>query len=150
MNRRNRAWALPIAVGALLCSAACGADEREDTPAPKPSPSLPTATPGTVEEVAARVGCRPKIQIEATELRQGVCTTSVGYFGVTTFPTDELKSVWLDAASGRPGWYVVGPRWAVSIAERRAAETLRKTLGGALVDGWKIAEREGPPAPSAS
>ncbi|MFI6902905.1 hypothetical protein ACIBKY_16710 [Nonomuraea sp. NPDC050394] len=84
----------------------------------------------TVEELAAKVDCRPKIQIDATELRQGHCKTGDGEFFLTTFTTQEGKDAWMDTA---PEYnpHLVGHLWT-ALSTRKVLDRIRKRLGGDL------------------
>ena len=141
-----------LALVGIATLAGCGsatASSSIGTAATHPAstgPAVPTAVAGTVEQVAARLGCTPEIRTEAEELREGVCATADGQFTVTTFPREDLKLTWLDAAAGWGGWYVVGPRWAVGVPTKELASTFRQKVGGSLVDGSKIPEPAGPRA----
>lgn len=134
---------------ALLCAttlAGC-ADSGTEPAAAAPSPSVSPPVTGSVEQVAARLDCKPEIRTDADELRQGMCDTAAGQFAVTTFPAEKFKLIWLDAAAGWGGWYVVGPRWAVSATTKDEAVSRQKKLGGSLVDGSVIPKS---PAPASS
>ncbi|WP_218617678.1 hypothetical protein [Cryptosporangium aurantiacum] len=130
----------------LLALGACGSPDAQSSEptAAASSPSPPPVATGTVEQLAARLGCQPQIRTEAAELRQGVCRAATGEFTVTTFPQERFKLTWLDAAAGWGGWYVVGPLWAVSASTKAIADDFRQTLGGSLIDGSKIPKPVGP------
>jgi hypothetical protein len=84
--------------------------------------------PLTLEQLAAKSGCQPKIQTGATDLRQGYCTTQEGKFVLVTFTTDKGQKAWLDQAQDY-GKYLVGNRWAAG-ADPKVLEKLRGKLGG--------------------
>ncbi|GIH28110.1 hypothetical protein Aph01nite_64200 [Acrocarpospora phusangensis] len=86
--------------------------------------------PPTVEQLAAKVGCTPEIQVDAAELRTGACTTSVGQFFVNTFSTQQGKDEWMDQA---PEYnpHLVGNLWTV-LGERQVLDALKGKLGGDL------------------
>jgi hypothetical protein len=86
--------------------------------------------PATVEEIAARTGCRPTIQVEAADIRQGMCKTSKGQYSVTTFTSERGKQEWLDDALSYGGAYLIGTRWIVLGNTRELLESFRTTLGG--------------------
>ncbi|RCG23989.1 hypothetical protein DQ384_33570 [Sphaerisporangium album] len=89
--------------------------------------------PATVEELAAMTGCpKPQIQVDATELRQAMCTTSKGRYSVTTFATDRGQREWLDDSLGYGGAYLEGTRWIVLANTPEMLETFRQTLGGSV------------------
>ncbi|WP_248963389.1 hypothetical protein [Sphaerisporangium perillae] len=92
--------------------------------------------PATVEEIAAKTGCAaPQMQVDAEELRQGVCKTSKGQYSVTTFATEKGKQEWLDDALSYGGAYLVGTRWIVLGNTTEMLEPFRATLGGTVRKG---------------
>lgn len=113
---------------ALALLSACTAGQA----APAGPGSLPAAsgTPLTVEQLAAEAGCAPKIQIDAAELRQGYCRTSIGDFFITTFATQRGKDAWMDQA---PEYnpHLVGNLWT-ALAPRAVLDRLRERIGGDL------------------
>ena len=76
--RKPSRWLSVLGVAALLTPlAACSSGG----PAPKPTaPSVSPPVTGSVEQVAARLGCKPVIRTEAEELREGRCPTAAGEF----------------------------------------------------------------------
>ncbi|GIH73712.1 hypothetical protein [Planobispora longispora] len=92
--------------------------------------AAPENRPITVEQLAAKVGCRPKIQIEAAELRQAHCATPMGEFFLTTFATQRGKDEWMDAA---PEYnpHLVGHLWT-ALSSRDVLERVQRKIGGDL------------------
>ncbi|MEU6729112.1 hypothetical protein ABZ917_35865 [Nonomuraea wenchangensis] len=88
------------------------------------------AAPPSVEQLAAKVGCKPRIQVDAAELRTGYCRTPDGEFFVTTFASQAGKDAWMDAA---PEYnpHLVGNLWTV-LSGRQVLDLLRERLGGDL------------------
>lgn len=84
----------------------------------------------TVEQLAAKAGCTPHIQIDASDLRQGHCETGDGEFFLTTFTTQEGKDAWMDTA---PEYnpHLVGPLWT-ALSSRAVLERVQRRLGGDL------------------
>ncbi|MFI6496395.1 hypothetical protein [Nonomuraea typhae] len=84
----------------------------------------------TVEQLAAKVGCRPKIQVDAAELRQGHCKTRDGEFFITTFSTEAGKDAWMDTA---PEYnpHLVGYLWT-ALSTRKVLDKIRVRLNGDL------------------
>ncbi|MFJ8020534.1 hypothetical protein [Streptomyces sp. NPDC096311] len=95
------------------------------------APAAGVVAPAKVEVIANLTGCKPKIRINAEELRQGVCHTKKVDYLITTFPEDRYKELWLDSASGYGGKYLVGTRWIVS-AQPELLEGFRSKLGGTI------------------
>jgi hypothetical protein len=87
-------------------------------------------TPLTVEQLSAKVGCKPHMQVNAAEIRTGYCKTPDGQFFVTTFSSQSGKDAWMDAA---PEYnpHLVGPLWTV-LSSRKVLELLKERLGGDL------------------
>ncbi|MEV0613163.1 hypothetical protein AB0I81_07535 [Nonomuraea sp. NPDC050404] len=88
------------------------------------------AAPQTVEQLSAKVGCEPRMQVDAAELRTGYCKTPDGEFFVTTFRSQTGKDAWMDAA---PEYnpHLVGPLWTV-LSSRKVLDLLKERLGGDL------------------
>ncbi|MEV1176037.1 hypothetical protein [Nonomuraea sp. NPDC049784] len=88
------------------------------------------AAPLTVEQLSAKVGCKPKMQVNASEIRTGYCKTADGEFFVTTFKTQAGKDAWMDAA---PEYnpHLVGKLWTV-LSSRKVLDLLKERLGGDL------------------
>ncbi|UBU10619.1 hypothetical protein [Nonomuraea gerenzanensis] len=88
------------------------------------------AAPLTVEQLSAKVGCSPRMQVNAAELRTGYCKTPDGEFFVTTFRSQAGKDAWMDAA---PEYnpHLVGPLWTV-LSSRKVLDLLKERLGGDL------------------
>ncbi|MEU4090436.1 hypothetical protein [Streptomyces aureus] len=120
------------AVAALVALTGCGGgSDGKDTAAKQTVP--PTAT-GSLEELAAEVKCKPSIQTDADEIRQGVCKIGSGKFILATFATDRGQRDWLDGAKDYGGFYLVGAKW-VAVGEQKMVTTLRGRLGGTLEQG---------------
>jgi hypothetical protein len=88
------------------------------------------AAPLTVEQLSSKVGCKPKMQVDADEIRTAYCKTKEGEFFVNTFKTEKLKDEWMDRA---PEYnpHLVGPRWTV-LGPLEVLEVLKPTLSGDL------------------
>ncbi|WP_113703999.1 hypothetical protein [Nonomuraea lactucae] len=84
----------------------------------------------TVEQLAAKVGCKPRIQVDAKDIRTGYCKTKVGQFFVNTFLSEKDKDVWMDRA---PEYnpHLVGHRWTV-LSSLNVLKALQKPLNGDL------------------
>ncbi|MFC4585281.1 hypothetical protein [Sphaerisporangium corydalis] len=129
MIAARRVAALAGAAAVLGVLAGCGAAN-----------GATAAAPSTVEEIAMRTGCgSPKIQVDAAELRQGMCKTSKGQYSVTTFATEKGKQEWLDDALSYGGAYLIGTRWIVLGNTPEMLESFRGLLGGKVqVGGHKM------------
>lgn len=88
------------------------------------------AAPATIEQLSAKVGCKPRIQVNADELRTAYCKTPDGEFFVTTFKNQAGKDAWMDAA---PEYnpHLVGNLWTV-LSSRKVLDLLKERLGGDL------------------
>lgn len=88
------------------------------------------AAPLTVEQLAAKVGCKPRMQVDAEDIRTGFCKTGDGRFFVTTFASQAGKDSWMDIA---PEYnpHLVGNLWTV-LSDRKVLESLKERLGGDL------------------
>ncbi|MEO3808973.1 hypothetical protein ABGB17_08215 [Sphaerisporangium sp. B11E5] len=93
----------------------------------------PAGGPATLEELAARTGCaKPAMQVDAAELRQGMCKTPQGQYSITTFATDQGKDQWLADAVDYGGAYLVGTRWILVGNTQQMLEHFRAQLGGTI------------------
>ncbi|MCI3275366.1 hypothetical protein [Streptomyces cylindrosporus] len=114
-----------------LATACSGGEEDESRKASvTAAPRAGVVAPAKVEVIAALIGCaKPRIRVDAEELRQGVCHTKEADRVITTFPAEKYKLAWLDAASGYGGRHLVGTRWVVS-AKPELLKDFRDKLGG--------------------
>ncbi|KAB8192298.1 hypothetical protein FH608_026835 [Nonomuraea phyllanthi] len=125
---RPAAFALPalaLLAGLVAGCASAGAGGQVAAGARQPAgASL------TVEQLSAKVGCTPRMQVDAADLRTGYCRTADGEFFVTTFRTQAEKDRWMDAA---PEYnpHLVGHLWTV-LSSRKVLDLLRERLGGDL------------------
>ncbi|MGW0965210.1 hypothetical protein [Streptomyces sp. NPDC002516] len=117
---------------ALLALTGCGGGSDGKGAAAKETVP-PTAT-GSLEELAAEVRCKPSIQTDADEIRQGVCKIGAGKFILATFATDRGQREWLNGAKDYGGSYLVGAKW-VAVGDQKMVTTLRGRLGGTLEQG---------------
>ncbi|MEV5596394.1 hypothetical protein [Streptomyces sp. NPDC052496] len=139
--------ALPLlAAGGLACALVVTAGFTGGGSAPAaapparhtPHPSAPATTPGppaSLTQIAAALGCRADVIIDAQELREGGCTTRAGVFRILTFSSDATKRAWLTEAQAYGGSYLVGTRWSVTGPSRSALLPLRDRLGGTVESG---------------
>ncbi|MFJ6831395.1 hypothetical protein [Streptomyces sp. NPDC091209] len=128
------------AVAALLALTGCGGGSDGKGAAAKETVP-PTAT-GSLEDLAAEVKCKPSIQTDADEIRQGVCQISTGKFILATFATDRGQREWLNGAKDYGGSYLVGAKW-VAVGDQKMVTTLRGRLGGTLEEGASHASHSG-------
>ncbi|MFK8844377.1 hypothetical protein [Streptomyces sp. Ac-502] len=140
--------ALPLlAAGGLACAIVV-AGYANGTPAPAPQPTRhtvpadptapspgPAGPPASMARIAAALGCRADIILDAQELREGGCTTGAGVFRILTFSGDAKKRAWLTEAQAYGGTYLVGTRWSVTGPSRDALLPLRDSLGGTVESG---------------
>ncbi|WP_443050394.1 hypothetical protein [Streptomyces sp. NBC_00286] len=146
--RLIRGAALAVSLALLPLATACSGGEDGAAVDRKPSTSpVAAVAPAKVEVIANLTGCKPKIRIEADQLRQGLCHTKKVDYLITTFPEEKYKQTWLDSAAIYGGKYLVGTRWILSAKEPEMLEQFRTKLGGTIQQLQGI----GPtPAPSTS
>ncbi|MFF5757472.1 hypothetical protein [Streptomyces longwoodensis] len=137
--RLVRSAALAGSLALLPLTTACSGGEDDATDKSKASPTAVTAAPAAgvvapakVEVIANLTGCKPKIRIEADELRQGLCHTKAIDYLITTFPEEKYKQAWLDSAAVYGGKYLVGSRWIISAKKPEMLEQFRAKLGGEI------------------
>ncbi|MFE9648333.1 hypothetical protein ACFYO0_30335 [Streptomyces sp. NPDC006365] len=144
---RGAALAASLALLPLATACSGGEDGAAEDPKPSTSPVAEAVAPAKVEVIANLTGCKPKIRIEADQLRQGLCHTKKVDYLITTFPEEKYKQTWLESAAIYGGKYLVGSRWILSAKEPEMLEQFRTKLGGTIQQLRGI----GPtPAPSAS
>lgn len=131
MTKRNgtrraarHAWCAAVVVGPVLLAGCAGGGDGDGNDIP------PTAT-GTLEELAARAHCEPKLQTDAQELRQANCATDDGRYVLATFATDRGQREWINEANDYGGSYLVGRRW-VAVSDAAVIAALRGRLGGTV------------------
>ncbi|WP_373563539.1 hypothetical protein [Streptomyces composti] len=136
--RRIRLSLLAGCLALLPLVTACGGGADGDEKAksdPSDIPAAPAAgvvAPARVEVIARLTGCKPRIRIDADELRQGLCHTPELDYLVTTFPQEKYQQAWLDSAAVYGGTYLVGPRWIVSAKDPEMLERFREKIGGTV------------------
>jgi len=144
-----RPAALPVLLAALVAALAvllggCGGTEAAP-PAKKPEktsekPQPATTTSGkpaphyTVEQLAAKVGCKVTFRGPTKGFRQGECTKDGKPYVILDFTDADNQSAWLDNAISFGGVFLVGDRWALSAVSKEFLESLGKTLGGTVED----------------
>ncbi|MCX4415188.1 hypothetical protein OOK43_18140 [[Kitasatospora] papulosa] len=109
---------------AALAGCGGGAD-RDDRPAKPPTAS------GTLEQLASKADCDPRLQTDAEELRQANCTTEEGRYVLATFATDRGQREWINEANDYGGSYLVGRKW-VAVGDPEVVAALRGRLGGTV------------------
>ncbi|MER7744435.1 hypothetical protein ABT013_04140 [Streptomyces bacillaris] len=126
-----RAAGTLLAALLLLTGCSAGGEQEAADGAGKDHPSAPPTATGTLEQLAEKAGCEPKVQTDADELRQANCTTSTGRYVLTTFATDRGQREWINEAKDYGGSYLVGRRW-VAVGEAKVVAALRGRLGGTV------------------
>ncbi|MEV4612481.1 hypothetical protein AB0K43_07760 [Kitasatospora sp. NPDC049258] len=96
--------------------------------------AAPAPGRSSVEDLARRIGCTAEITAEATDLRQGVCTSGGEEIWIATFPTARARDAWTTEAKAYGGSYLVGDGWAVVLSDA-TADLLHGLLGGEIVNG---------------
>lgn len=108
--------------GLVLLAGCTSGDDGTETP--------PTAS-GTLEELAEKANCEPRIQTDAREIRQANCTTDDGRYVLATFATDRGQREWINEANDYGGAYLVGRKW-VAVSDTAVITALRGRLGGTV------------------
>ncbi|MGW9048825.1 hypothetical protein ACWGOT_01635 [[Kitasatospora] papulosa] len=111
---------------ACAALAACdgGADQDD-------RPGVPPTASGTLEQLASKADCDPRMQTDAEELRQANCTTEDGRYVLATFATDRGQREWINEANDYGGSYLVGRKW-VAVGDPEVVAALRGRLGGTV------------------
>ncbi|MEU6082903.1 hypothetical protein [Streptomyces sp. NPDC047108] len=106
----------------LLLSAGCGLMDDGD--------KVPKTATGSVEQLAKKAECKPDIQVDAKDLRQGFCNAgNKRKYVLATFTSNEGQQNWLSSAQAYGGSYLVGPKW-VAAGDADVIGDLRGKLGG--------------------
>lgn len=130
---RRAAVVASLAILPLTTACSGGEDKAAEEAGPSKISAAPAAgvvAPAKVEVIASLTGCKPKIRIEADQLRQGLCHTKEVDYLITTFPEEKYKQTWLDSAAIYGGKYLVGTRWIVSAKKPEMLEKFRTKIGG--------------------
>ncbi|MFI8004543.1 hypothetical protein [Streptomyces sp. NPDC086010] len=122
--RAPRAAAAVLAGFALLTACGGGADGDD-------GPDVPATAKGTLEQLASKADCEPRVQTDADELRQADCTTGDGRYVLATFATDRGQREWINEANDYGGSYLVGRKW-VAVGDPEVVAALRGRLGGTV------------------
>ncbi|MFD1661217.1 hypothetical protein ACFSL4_24180 [Streptomyces caeni] len=126
-TRENLAAGAAVALLVLTgCGGSGGPGDAQD--------KVPATATGSLEDLAANVRCKPSIQTDADEIRQGVCENADGRFVLATFATDRGQRDWLNDAKDYGGHYLVGRKW-VAVGDDGVVEALRGRLGGEVEIG---------------
>ncbi len=151
----SRHAALAVAALAVVSLSACsggdspaGVAYQESDPLPAAAAKVDAGPAPTVEELAEKVGCKVKIQVDAEDLRTGACSTKAGEFFVNTFATEKGKDAWMDQA---PEYnpHLVGRLWTV-LGTRETLDKLRPDLGGDLhLSDHRVTPKAVPSSPAA-
>ncbi|GAA5079369.1 hypothetical protein HNP84_009888 [Thermocatellispora tengchongensis] len=117
-------------VFAVACSAGNTGGEQPAQPAAGNVAAAETGPPPTVEELAAKLDCKPEIQVDSAEMRTGYCDNSIGKFFLSTFATQKGKDDWMDTAPEYSP-HLVGNLWT-ALATREVLDRLKTKIGGEL------------------
>lgn len=132
----------------MLFAVGCGATDTEENAAPAAGGvqrAVETGPPPTVEELAAKADCTPKMQVDTKEMRTGYCETALGKFFVSTFATQQGKDEWMDIAPEYSP-HLVGNLWTV-LADLAVLKQLQTKIGGDLhLSDHRVSQSPAPPA----
>jgi hypothetical protein len=147
-TRPRRLRAAPVLVAlSMLLMAGCGDDTEpaaKSSTAPTTSKPATTSAPAasskpgkvyTVEQLAAQLGCTPKLQGKSKGFRQANCTVDGDSIVLLDFETADGQRDWLEYATLYGGVYLVGERWLLSGKSEEYMAGLQKTLGGTIQEG---------------
>ena len=121
--RLTRPMLAVAGAAAVLALTGCGKGNSDA------AAKVPTAATGSLESLAAKVKCKPDMQIDSDEVRQAICKTSDGKYVFATFATDRGQREWINDAKDYGGFYLVGRKW-VAVGEDKVVKALQHTLGG--------------------
>ncbi|MFF4254817.1 hypothetical protein ACFY1L_26765 [Streptomyces sp. NPDC001663] len=121
--RLTRPMLAVAGAAAVLALAGCGSGDSDA------AAKIPATATGSLESLAAKVKCKPDMQIDSDEVRQAICKTSDGKYVFATFATDRGQREWINDAKDYGGFYLVGRKW-VAVGEDKVVKALQGTLGG--------------------
>ena len=134
-----------LAMAAVLAAGCGSADSGStDTAAPKKTRPAPTATSAkpdpaakpskayTVEQLAAKLGCKPVFQGKAKDFRQAACEVDGDSIVLVQFDKESGEQDWLTYAIQYGGIYLVGNRWVLSGKSVEYMKSLQEELGGEI------------------
>ncbi|MCX4880317.1 hypothetical protein [Streptomyces sp. NBC_00847] len=121
--RLTRPMIAVAGTAAVLALAGCGSGNSDA------AAKVPTTATGSLESLAAKVKCKPDMQIDSDEVRQAICKTSDGKYVFATFATDRGQREWINDAKDYGGFYLVGRKW-VAVGDDKVVKALQGTLGG--------------------
>jgi hypothetical protein len=127
--RLTRPMLAVAGAAAALALAGCGSGDSDA------AAKIPTAATGSLESLAAKVKCKPDMQIDSDEVRQAICKTSDGKYVFATFATDRGQREWINGAKDYGGHFLVGRKWVAVGDTTKTVTVLRKTLGGDIEEG---------------
>ncbi|NKZ07509.1 hypothetical protein [Actinomadura latina] len=118
----------------LLCAAALALPLAAGCSASSDAAGEKAAKPASLQELAQQTDCKVTGTRKVKDLEQGNCKTGLGRYVLLSFTSDKGMDSWLHEAKPWGGWYLVGARW-VAVSEKPTLESLRKELGGEIVQG---------------
>ncbi|MHC3472500.1 hypothetical protein ACYF6T_27915 [Streptomyces sp. 7R007] len=121
--RLTRPMLAVAGAAAVLALAGCGSSDSDA------AAKVPVTATGSLESLAAKVKCKPDLQIDSDEVRQAICKNSDGKFVFATFATDRGQREWINDAKDYGGYYLVGRKW-VAVGDDGVVKALQGTLGG--------------------
>jgi hypothetical protein len=121
--RLTRPMLAVAGAAAVLALAGCGSADGDA------AAKVPVTATGSLESLAAKVKCKPDLQIDSDEVRQAICKNPDGKFVFATFATDRGQREWINDAKDYGGFYLVGRKW-VAVGDDKVVKALRGTLGG--------------------
>lgn len=142
---RHRLAAIPVLVAVAVLVSGCGdgdaasaENKPEHTQQTKTTTTTTTSSKPapryTVEQLAAKLGCKAELRGPTKGFRQASCKIDGEPYVFLDFEDAEGQRLWLDEAIGWGGIYLVGDRWAMSAKSKEYMESLSKTLGGTVED----------------
>jgi hypothetical protein len=114
-----------ITMFALPIAAAYACDRLTDN-----DQGASAAKAASVEQLGAKIGCRPTVQLNAAQLRQGYCGPDGKRIFITTFVTKKGQTDWVNMAKDY-GAVLVGERWAI-VTDPKTLEALRGKVSGEI------------------
>jgi hypothetical protein len=119
----------PAVFAALLLAGCGGGPDPVGRHGSTPSTAAPSKA-YTVEQLAAAVGCTPRLAGRAGDVRQAECTVGGDHFVFLQFDEASGQRDWLAYATLYGGRYLAGDRWVLSGRSKEYLQELQKTLGG--------------------
>jgi hypothetical protein len=148
---KRRRWTAPaVALLAAVLVGGCGASSLpgkdghgaahggaagQDDASAVAMPASRPAKPMTVEQLADGLGCPVELAGKFADYRMTRCKVDGRTIVVCDFVSERSQREWVNASESYGGYYLLGPRWAVSGNELKDVVKFQGKWGGKIEQG---------------